>query len=329
MSPYGIVIIGRNEAKRLSDCINSVTGVDTPVVYVDSGSTDNSVSIANQANIDVHKLDSSVPFSAARARNEGFNFLLSKYPDIEAVQFIDGDCQLVDGWLQQGFTALKENNKRAAIVGHLQEMHPEKSVYNKLCSMEWKSAPSDVLNCGSFGGISIIRTSIFQELGGFNPDIIAGEEPNFCLRMNAAGYHVTKIDVEMAIHDAEITKFSQWWQRVVREGHSIGQGALLSKQAGANDMQKESMSTWLWGLILPLIIIVGAIPSKGLSLILTGGYLVLFYRIYKYRRRLNDDKDDARLYAKYTIIGKFPAMVGLLKFHYNKLFNKYRIIEYK
>ncbi len=329
MPNYGIVIIGRNEAKRLPVCIQSVPGIDTPVIYVDSGSTDNSIDIANKAGIHVHELDPSRPFSAARARNEGFDLLLAKYSDINAVQFIDGDCQLVDGWLEKGFAALNEDNKRAAIVGHLQEMYPEKSVYNRLCSMEWKSAPSDVLKCGSFGGISMIRTSIFQELGGFNPDIIAGEEPNFCMRMNSAGYHVTKIDVEMAIHDAEITKFSQWWQRAVREGHSIGQRAMLNKQAGSTDMQKEIRSTWLWGLILPFIIIGGAIPSNGLSLLLAGGYLVLFYRIYQYRRRMNDDKELARLYAKYTIIGKFPTMTGLAKFYYNRLFNSYRIIEYK
>lgn len=42
----GVVVIGRNEGKRLHSCLASIVGQAEAVLYVDSGSTDNSVSIA-------------------------------------------------------------------------------------------------------------------------------------------------------------------------------------------------------------------------------------------------------------------------------------------
>lgn len=329
MSDYAIVVIGRNEAVRLPDCFRSVGESDVQVVYVDSGSTDSSVDIAKATGALVHELDPATPFSAARARNEGFERLLTQRPDLHAVQFIDGDCQFIDGWMEQAIAALRDDETIAAVVGHLTEMHPDKSVYNRLCSLEWSSAAGDMTDFGAFGGISMIRTSVFKELGGFNPDIIAGEDSDFALRMSRAGYRVTKLDTNMAVHDAEITHFSQWWKRVVRAGHAIGQRAHMSKLSGGSDMKKEIRSTWLWGLVLPVIILAGLLPSKGLSALLLGGYPLLYYKIFSYRRRVGDTTDNARLYAKYTLIGKFANMLGLIKFYLNRLMNRYHIIEYK
>ena len=46
MSDLGIVIIGRNEGERLRRCLASVVGRGYTVIYVDSGSTDGSVELA-------------------------------------------------------------------------------------------------------------------------------------------------------------------------------------------------------------------------------------------------------------------------------------------
>ena len=40
------------------------------------------------------------PFTAARARNEGYAALVKLQPNTRFVQFIDGDCELVSGWLE-------------------------------------------------------------------------------------------------------------------------------------------------------------------------------------------------------------------------------------
>src|SRR5262245_28643656 len=96
----GIVVIGRNEGERLIRCLQSAKSHTDDIVYVDSGSTDGSTRTAENLGILVVKLDLAQPFTAARARNEGFAALKALRPDIRFVQFVDGDCELVDDWLR-------------------------------------------------------------------------------------------------------------------------------------------------------------------------------------------------------------------------------------
>ncbi|HLV68484.1 MAG TPA: glycosyltransferase, partial [Polyangiaceae bacterium] len=68
----GLVAIGRNEGNRLERCLASALEHVAHVVYVDSGSTDDSVARARALGADVVELDTNTPFTAARARNAGF-----------------------------------------------------------------------------------------------------------------------------------------------------------------------------------------------------------------------------------------------------------------
>ncbi len=325
----GIVIIGRNEGKRLQLCFDSMKNITSEKVYVDSGSSDNSFDIAKENNFEIIELDRKTPFSAARARNEGFKRLLELNPSLDFVQFIDGDCTLSIDWLKTASQALEENPQRAAVVGHLAERNVDASSYNRLCALEWRSLPGDLKHFGSFGGISMIRVSVFNELKGFKPNVIAGEEPEFGVRMGLAGYKITKLDCSMATHDADITHFSQWWIRSVRGGHAIGQRVLINGDSRHKDCIKERNSTLFWGLFIPLLIVVLWVPTKGYSLLLIGAYFYLSYRVVKFRLSQGDTQDDAWFYAKFLILTKFANMLGLMKFYFNKLSGHYEIIEYK
>jgi GT2 family glycosyltransferase len=329
MDSVGIVIIGRNEGKRLQACFESLSTLDATTVYVDSGSSDDSIAIAGRYADHIVELDSRKPFSAARARNEGYETLAEWHPRIKYVQFIDGDCTLTAGWIDAAATELSGNPRLAAVTGHLLEKNPNHSSYNRLCAMEWKSPVGEITNFGSFGGISMIRISVLQEVGGFNPEVIAGEEPELAVRMSGAGYKIEKINHKMAVHDANIMRFSQWWKRAVREGHSIAHRVRLGGNTSARDNVKEQKSVWFWGLILPLIILLALIPTQGWSLLLLGGYLLLAYRIFKFSRKQGDSISDALLYAKFLVLGKFANVVGLLKFYFNRHNHRFEIIEYK
>ncbi len=330
MNTLGIVVIGRNEGMRVGQCLMSVNdGTSYPVIYVDSGSTDNSVSVARSFGTEVLELDSSRPFSAARARNEGFARLIELHPTIQFVQFVDGDCTLAIGWLDAARNALLDDSGRAAVVGHLQERNPEATPYNRLCALEWHSPPGDLTNFGGFGGLSMIRVDVLRKLGGFNPDVIAGEDSELGVRMGLAGYKVTKIDQPMAIHDANITTFRQWWRRSIRAGHAIGQRSQLNGETALRDGVRERASTWLWGIGLPLVVLITLIPTNGLSALLLGGYPMLFYRVFQYRRGLGDSRRDAILYAKFLLLAKFANGIGLIKFYLNSVARRYEIIEYK
>lgn len=94
----GTVVIGRNEGAKLIACLQSIKIDRYPVVYVDSGSSDDSVQQAKNLGTEVIALDMSSPFTAARARNAGLGRLNELRGGLQYVQFVDGDCVMVDGW---------------------------------------------------------------------------------------------------------------------------------------------------------------------------------------------------------------------------------------
>lgn len=132
-----IVVIGRNEGLRLRRCLEGLQGGAVPIVYVDSGSTDGSPALASDLGAQVVELDRSAPFTAARARNEGLARARALLPEVELVQFVDGDCELEPGWLERGARELELDPTLGVVFGRIRERERERSVYNLLCDLEW------------------------------------------------------------------------------------------------------------------------------------------------------------------------------------------------
>src|SRR5690349_18087871 len=105
----GVVAIGRNEGERLRRCLESVNEKVAAIVYVDSGSADDSVNLAKSLGVEVVQLDLSVPFTAARSRNAGVKRLLEVKPELAFVQVVDGDCEIVEGWIDRALKAMRDD----------------------------------------------------------------------------------------------------------------------------------------------------------------------------------------------------------------------------
>lgn len=327
LKQIGLVAIGRNEGKRLQQCLGSVVGKVAHVVYVDSGSTDGSIELARELGVDVVELDLSIPFTAARGRNAGFERLLQANPQIEFVQFVDGDCEVVEGWLECALAKLESQSDVAVVCGRRRERFPEQSIYNRLCDIEWDTPVGEA---GACGGDSMMRVEAFQQVGGFNPTLIAGEEPELCVRLRQKGWKIFRLDAEMTLHDAQITQFGQWWKRSLRAGHAYAEGAWLHGHEPERHWVKESRSIWLWGLFIPFLAIALALPTRGLSLLLLLGYPLLSYRIYRYMQPRGFAAKDTAFYAISCMLGKFPQVQGQLQFHLNRLLKRGNVlVEYK
>lgn len=324
----GLVAIGRNEGQRLHQCILSVIGQVSAIVYVDSGSTDGSVELVRSLGADVVELDRSIPFTAARARNAGFAHLLQQVDaQIEFVQFVDGDCEVVSGWIESARSELDAQPNLAVVCGRRRERFPDLSIYNQLCDVEWNTPIGEAKACG---GDAMIRVAAFQQVGGFNPTLIAGEEPELCVRLRQKGWKILRLDAEMTLHDAQMKSFSQWWKRAMRAGHAYTEGAWLHGYETERHWVKESRSIWFWGLLLPLLVLGMVLPTHGLSLLLLVGYPILFSRILIDLRRQNLNWQHATLYAFSCVLAKFAQVLGALGFVRNRLINtKSTLIEYK
>lgn len=308
--PVGAVVIGRNEGQRLERALASVRREVGPVVYVDSGSTDGSVALARRAGWNVVELDPSRPFTAARARNEGFERLIGRSPGLRHVLFLDGDCELEPGFVAAGVRCLEDEEDVALVCGLRREREARSSLYKRLMDMELQGPTGEI---ASSGGDVLMRVSAFREAGGFRPDLAAGEEPELCSRLRKAGWRLLRIDRPMSRHDAGEVTFAWWWRRSMRAGRTMAEGVLLhGGKEGASSM-RACLSALAHGLVLPLMT-VGLVPfTQGWSVVLVPlDALSMAVRIVPRRRALGASLSDAVLYAAACFLGKIPQCLGLL-----------------
>jgi len=107
----GIVVIARNEGERFRRCLASLQGQAKRIVYADSGSTDGSAEHARDNGAEAVVLDR--PYNQPRGRNAGFRRLMELEPGLRYVLFLDGDCQLVPGFLASAREALEAQETKA------------------------------------------------------------------------------------------------------------------------------------------------------------------------------------------------------------------------
>lgn len=306
------VVIGRNEGARLVACLASLAGRVRRLVYVDSGSSDGSVQAARDAGAEVVALDMSAPFTAARARNAGMAVLADDPPDF--VQLVDGDCAVQPGWVSAALAGFADHPAAVVVCGRRRERFPEASIYNALADHEWDTPIGPALACG---GDALMRFDAVQAVGGYDPTLIAGEEPDLCLRLRLKGGEIWRIDAEMTLHDAAMTRFVQWWKRSVRTGHAYAEGAA---RHGFVHWGPERRRALIWGAFLPL-------ATLFFGLIHPAGWLLaLAYpaQVARLARR------DGWVWAVFTVIGKFAEARGALGYYLTRLRGKRAgLIEYK
>jgi glycosyltransferase involved in cell wall biosynthesis len=306
------VVIGRNEGARLLACLAALQGRVRRLVYVDSGSTDGSVAAATAAGAEVVALDMAQPFTAARARNAGLSHLASDPPDF--VQMVDGDCALQPGWISAALAAFAAHPAAVVVCGRRRERFAQASVYNALADREWDTPIGPARACG---GDALMRYAAVQAVGGYDPGLIAGEEPDLCLRLRAKGGEIWRIDAEMTLHDAAMTRFSQWWRRAVRAGHAFAEGCA---RHGFDHWGLETRRALIWGAGLPMAIVLLGLWHPA------GWLLALAYpaQVIRLARR------GGWAWGLFSVIGKFAEARGALGFYASRLRGQRRgLIEYK
>ena len=341
----GVVVIGRNEGERLKRCLASILAQHQgSVVYVDSGSSDGSVEYAQSVGVEVVDLDMTQPFTMARGRNAGFNYLVEHYPDCEFVQFVDGDCEVAAGWIDRGVQFLDQHPKYAGVCGNRNERYPQATLYNQLIALEWQGGAGEVDACG---GDAIYRIESFRQVGQFNEAMIAGEEAELCLRLGYQGWQLMRLNSPMTIHDANMQRFAQWWCRSVRCGHAYAQGYDLHRRDSVNGIshyrQKALFSTLAYGVVFPALMILLMVMQTTLLVSETGElFLVLaqllvisFYvrigqRALRAKSDLCNSPKQRFLYAFFIVLGKLPEAQGVFKYYLNRMRGKAsKIIEYR
>jgi GT2 family glycosyltransferase len=318
------VVIGRNEGCRLIDCLTSMQSSNVKcIVYVDSGSTDGSTQAAERFGAYVISLDAGQPFTAARARNEGFAALKRLGANIRFVQFIDGDCELDQGWLNAALEFIRDRNDVAVVCGRRRERNPSASVYNRLCDIEWDTPIGETSACG---GDALMRAEAFEAMGGFRSQLIAGEEPELCLRIREGGWKIWRIDAEMTRHDAAITRFSQWWVRAVRSGYGMMEVIELRKRSRSTIWIRPLARSLFWGGVLPALIASTAFIHPVALL----AALIYPFQVSRIAIGRGPTFSNSWSYGFFMTISKFAEFQGIFRYYRRRLYRKsVELIEYK
>lgn len=324
MSPaLSIIAIGRNEGERLKACLRSLPA-DARRIYVDSGSTDDSVAFAKAHGVVVITLPAETLFTAALARNTGLETVI----DDGFVQMIDGDCELDAGWIAQAIAAMAADPGLAVVFGRRRERFPDRSVYNRMCDDEWDVPVGEARSCG---GDALFRVAAIKAAGGYNPALIAGEEPDLCLRLRTAGWRVRRIDAEMTRHDAAMTRFGQWWRRTERSGHAFAELSYRHGAAGDPHWRRETRSIVAWGIVLPAAILLLGLAIGWWAAAIAA--LVVPAQMARIAWRMRSSGNDTRFAAAlgfFLLLGKLPQAKGLLRYRWRRLTGaRASLIEYK
>lgn len=316
----GVVVIGRNEGERLRRCLESVRSQCEQIVYVDSGSEDDSVKMARSLDVEVVELDMSIPFTAARARNEGLRRLRLVRPNLEFVQFVDGDCELNPYWISTALQVMNDRPAVAVVCGRVRERFRDATIYNRLCDIEWNTPIGEAEACG---GIALMRAAAVESAGYYDPGLICGEEADLCRRIRAKGNVVMRIDADMTLHDAAMTRAIQWWRRTKRGGFSSAE-AVYRLGSGASKSDRHSVrGVALWVAILPAMLGLTVAAAAlfvslpvALAIVVGAAALVILQTIRIAWRRsssLGENFTDSCLYAVSLMAAKLPKAVGMVR----------------
>ena len=325
-----VVVIGRNEGERLGRCLESVLGMHHEgwtyeLMYVDSGSTDGSVALAESLGGAAMRLETQRP-TAALARNAGWQQARGEF-----VLFLDGDTVLAPEFVAASLAEFAESSV-GVVWGHRREVHPERSVYNRVLDLDWIYAPGFTPFCG---GDALFRRSALVESGGFDDGLIAGEEPELCRRLLGAGWRILHVDRPMTGHDLAIGRFSQYWRRGMRAGHAFAEVAERFAASDASFWSEEvrrnrNRAFALAGAAVVAVFAGAALRSWWPLAGFAAGFALLVGRTAWKARWKSKDAGTLLLYGVHSHLQQIPIFAGQMRYRRDRREGRRSgLLEYK
>lgn len=325
-----VVVIGRNEGARLVRCLESVRAMGSiggavETIYVDSGSTDGSPARAAELGATVLTVQPLRP-CAAVGRNAGWRAARGEF-----VLFLDGDTVLDAAFPACALRELAEPQV-GVVWGHRREIRAHDSIYNRVLDLDWIFPIGESTYCG---GDAVMRREVLVRTDGFDDTLIAGEEPELCRRIRAAGWTIRHIDAPMTGHDLAIGSFRQYWRRAFRSGHAYAELAARFRGSADPLWLAESRRNLAHGAALIALPAAAALASVATASIAPVCVIVALLGAVvlrsAYRARAKSEQLLTRLaYAVHSHLQQVPIALGQLAFRLDRARGRRRgLIDYK
>jgi len=189
MVKFSIVIPTFNEAKYIGATLQAIrkqTFRDYEVIVKDGKSADGTLKRVRKH---ADKVISATDSSAGDARNQG-----ASSAEGEVLVFVDADTTLPLDTLQKFDSILKDE----FVVGvSCRKVCQSQSLLDRLL-YEFVNISIYVSSClgvaGAHGNCMAVRKSVFESVGGFNPNIVVGEEQDLVRRARRFGGYPFLLD---------------------------------------------------------------------------------------------------------------------------------------
>ena len=221
--PLSVVVVTKNEAERIEDCLESVFQAcrSVPafeVILVDSDSSDRTVDLATEYDITVLRIPEEHVACAGTGRYVG-----DRVASGEMVLHVDGDMTLTEVWLPRAIAYLEAHNDVAGVEGCLDQ-----------------SSQSEIREVDKLGGVMLYDADALAEAGGFDPYLLGYEDVDVGFQLREAGYRLVCLPEVSASHREEgmITKPLRRW----RQGYYIAPGQTIRKRARSPAVLKRLLA---------------------------------------------------------------------------------------
>ena len=191
------------------------------MVLADSASIDRTREIAARYDVTILCLHADQRLTAAAGRSVGY-----AHTTAEAVLFLDGDMELIGGWLERAIDLLHARPDVAVVTGTLIE-RPLSATGRGRLGDDQAFELDHLVEVPHGGGAALYRRAVLEKVGTFCPYLYSDEEPELCIRIRHAGYRVMKLAHPIAYHytqpqEAVSTIFARWRRNLyVGSGQSI------------------------------------------------------------------------------------------------------------
>jgi glycosyltransferase involved in cell wall biosynthesis len=225
-----VIIKALNEEKNICAAIESslaaVREVGGEVILADSYSTDRTVELASRYPIRVVQLLHPHERCCGAGPQLGYQHASGDY-----LYLLDGDMQMVPGFLPKALAFLAQHPEAAGVSGRMVELNTESIEYRERGLRAAAHMSPGEVDRLDYGGLYRRRAII--ESGYFSDrNLHSYEEFDLAVRLRSLGWKLWRIPVDVATHHGHDAPPYQLLVRRWRSGYICGSGELLRAAAG-------------------------------------------------------------------------------------------------
>jgi GT2 family glycosyltransferase len=214
-----VIVLTFNQCDRTLRCLDSLLAIESPpfqTVVWDNGSQDGTPEAVRQAfpQVLVHHYPSNL--GVASGRNAGADLAIKTWNPTHLL-FLDNDMLVEPDFVAALLRPFSEDNRVGQTQAKLRFMDDRQRLNDgggaQISFWLWRIRPvgygeidrgqhDSIRPCTACGGAMMVRSDIFQQLGGFDPafDPFGPEDLDFSLRLQAAGYQALYVPQAVAYH---------------------------------------------------------------------------------------------------------------------------------